>query len=67
MNLGDLEKSVLQYFWEHQEADAKRVHAYFHAQRGGSLNTIQSTLDRLYKKGRAHLAGSLLSVIWSRT
>lgn len=32
-------------------ADAKQVHAYFKKRRGGSLNTIQSTLDRLFKKG----------------
>jgi len=32
-------------------ADAKEVHAYFEKLRGGSLNTIQSTLDRLYRKG----------------
>lgn len=51
MNLGDLEKAVIQYFWDNNEADAKQVHAYFVAQRGGSLNTIQSTLDRLFKKG----------------
>ncbi len=56
MNLGELEKAALQYFWSHEEADAKQVHAYFEAKRseakrGGSLNTIQSTLDRLFKKG----------------
>lgn len=51
MNLGELEKSVLQYFWDYASADAKEVHAYFSLKRGGSLNTIQSTLDRLYKKG----------------
>lgn len=51
MNLGNLEKLVLRYFWEIDMADAKQVHAYFVKQRGGSLNTIQSTLDRLFKKG----------------
>lgn len=51
MTLGELEKAVLQFFWSHQSADAKQVHAYFEARRGGSLNTIQSTLDRLFKKG----------------
>ena len=50
MKLGELEKLVLKYFWQHQAADAKQVHAHFEKQRGGSLNTIQSTLDRLYKK-----------------
>jgi len=51
MNLGELEKLVLKYFWCTKEADAKQVYAYFEKQRGGSLNTIQSTLDRLFKKG----------------
>jgi len=51
VNLGELEKAALQYFWSHEEADAKQVHAYFETKRGGSLNTIQSTLDRLFKKG----------------
>ncbi|MBL4617321.1 MAG: BlaI/MecI/CopY family transcriptional regulator [Robiginitomaculum sp.] len=51
MNLGELEKLVLKYFWQTPVADAKQVHAHFERSRGGSLNTIQSTLDRLYKKG----------------
>lgn len=51
MNLGELEKILLKYFWQVEVANAKQVHAYFEKQRGGSLNTIQSTLDRLYKKG----------------
>lgn len=51
MRLGDLEKLVLNFFWSNTEADAKQTHDYFAQQRGGSLNTIQSTLDRLYKKG----------------
>lgn len=51
MLLGDLEKIVLQYLWKTGSADAKQVHAHFERLRGGSLNTIQSTLDRLFKKG----------------
>lgn len=51
MQLGELEKLVLNYLWREHEADAKQVHRYFERRRGGSLNTIQSTLDRLYKKG----------------
>ncbi len=50
MILGDLEKQVLNYLWTQGEADAKQVHADMSASRSGSLNTIQSTLDRLYKK-----------------
>jgi predicted transcriptional regulator len=49
--LGELEKLVLHYFWEVSDADAKQVHLHFAEQRGGSLNTIQTTLDRLFKKG----------------
>ena len=51
MNLGELEKLLLQHLWEVHTADAKEVHSHFCKMRGGSLNTIQSTLDRLYKKG----------------
>lgn len=51
MLLGELEKKVLKYFWRTDVADAKQVHVYFSKHRGGSLNTIQSTLDRLFKKG----------------
>lgn len=51
MNLGELEKAILQYLWEFQPADAKTVHGYFSSSRSSSLNTIQSALDRLYKKG----------------
>ena len=51
MKLGELEKLVLNYFWDVETADAKEVYAQFKKQRGGSLNTIQSTLDRLFKKG----------------
>lgn len=51
MNLGELEKVVLHYLWEFQPADAKMVHAQLSTSRSSSLNTIQSTLDRLYKKG----------------
>jgi predicted transcriptional regulator len=50
MNLGELEKAVLHFLWESPEVDAKTVFAHFEKQRGGTLNTIQSTLDRLYKK-----------------
>lgn len=51
MNLGELEKSILHYLWQYQPADAKTVHGYFSDQRSSTLNTIQSALDRLYKKG----------------
>lgn len=50
MLLGELEKQVLEYLWKYQPADAKQVHRYLERNRGGSLNTIQSTLERLVKK-----------------
>ena len=50
MLLGELEKLILEYLWKNQPADAKQVHSYFEITRGGSLNTIQSTLERLFKK-----------------
>ncbi len=48
--LGELEQAVLDYLWEHKRGDAKSVHAVIGRQRNISLNTIQSTLERLYKK-----------------
>lgn len=50
MVLGELEKRVLNYLWSVDDADAKQLHAVFSAERNSSLNTIQSTLERLYKK-----------------
>ncbi len=50
MQLGELEKQVLEYLWKTDPVDAKQVHNYFEKNRSGSLNTIQSTLDRLFKK-----------------
>ncbi len=50
MQLGELEKLVLQYLWQHKSAGVKQVYSHFEKIRGGSLNTYQSTLDRLYKK-----------------
>ena len=51
MQLGELEKLVLQYLWSSKEADAKHVHSRLGKTRGCTLNTIQSTHERLYKKG----------------
>lgn len=51
MQLGELEKLVLHYLWKQAPADVKQVFSHFEAIRGGSLNTYQTTLDRLYKKG----------------
>jgi len=51
MIVGDLEKRVLHYLWETSKADAKRVHELLTKPHGGTLNTVQSTLDRLFEKG----------------
>ena len=48
--LGELEMAVLEYLWSNGEFDAKGVHAALGKLRGISHNTIQSTLERLFKK-----------------
>ena len=48
--LGDLEKAVLDDLWEHASGDAKAVHQRVGVARGISLNTVQSTLERLHRK-----------------
>ncbi|PWF43120.1 penicillinase repressor [Massilia glaciei] len=49
-NLGDLEKAVLEDLWEHACGDAKEVHSRVGVARSISLNTVQSTLERLHRK-----------------
>jgi predicted transcriptional regulator len=49
-SLGDLEVAVLETVWSSPESSAKEVHDVIGVQRGISLNTVQSTLDRLYRK-----------------
>ena len=48
--LGELETSVLEHLWSRGEGDAKSVHAALGRRRGITLNTIQSTLKRLFEK-----------------
>jgi len=50
MRLGELEKLLLNYLWKEGSADAKKAFAHFEQSRGGTLNTVQSSLDRLFKK-----------------
>ena len=50
-NLGDLEMSVLQYVWDHDECDVKAAHADIGTERGITHNTVQSTFKRLFEKG----------------
>lgn len=49
--LGDFELETLEYLWQSGSGSAKTVHAELGKKRGNTLNTVQSTLDRLYKKG----------------
>ena len=51
MQFGDLEKLVLKYLWQTSEADVKQVHRVVSQTRQSSLNTVQSALERLFKKG----------------
>lgn len=50
LRLGQLELAVLDYLWSHLECDAKSLHRVIGKDRGICVNTIQSTLERLYKK-----------------
>tara|TARA_R110000772_G_scaffold110801_2_gene214441 strand:+ start:2434 stop:2841 length:408 start_codon:yes stop_codon:yes gene_type:complete len=49
--LGDFELETLEYLWREGGGNAKDIHAVLGLTRGNTLNTVQSTLDRLYKKG----------------
>jgi len=49
--LGDLEVAVLESLWIDSEATAKQLHEALASERGISLNTVQSTLERLHRKG----------------
>lgn len=42
--------AVLEYLWSHGDFDAKGVYSALGEKRGISHNTIQSTLERLFKK-----------------
>jgi predicted transcriptional regulator len=48
--LGELEISVLEHLWERNEGDPKAVYEAVGKRRGITLNTIQSTLKRLFEK-----------------
>ena len=49
--LGPLEWAVLDFFWENGEASVIDVHRSVAEASGNSVNTIGSTLERLYRKG----------------
>ena len=49
--LGELESSVMEFLWDGGAGEAKAVHKALGRARGITLNTIQSTLKRLFEKG----------------
>lgn len=49
--LGDLETAVLEHVWAKGPSDVKAVHHTLGARRGITLNTVQSTMERLFRKG----------------
>lgn len=48
--LGDLEVAVMERLWVEPEWTAKDLHEVMGTDRGISLNTVQSTLERLHRK-----------------
>lgn len=48
--LGELEIAVLEHVWRAVDVSAKEAHAAIGAARGISVNTVQSTLERLFRK-----------------
>lgn len=51
LQLGDLEIAVLEEIWRSGNGEARVIHGGLGEQRGISLSTIQSTLERLHRKG----------------
>lgn len=49
--LGDLETAVMNHLWSGGDGETKAVFAALGKRRGITLNTIQSTLKRLFEKG----------------
>ncbi len=49
--LGELEAAVMNHLWSGRDGEAKAVHVSLGKRRGITLNTIQSTLKRLFEKG----------------
>lgn len=49
--LGELELQVIEYIWRFGRGDAKGIQQDFHIRRRISLSTVQSTLERLFRKG----------------
>jgi predicted transcriptional regulator len=49
--LGDLELEVLEHLWRVREADVVETHAAIGKRRKITLNTVGSTVERLFRKG----------------
>jgi predicted transcriptional regulator len=49
--LGDLEAAVMEHVWASGPCDVKAVHRTLGARRRITLNTVQSTMERLFRKG----------------
>lgn len=49
--LGDLEAVIMDHLWTHGFGDPKSVHTALGDSRGITINTVQSTLRRLFEKG----------------
>jgi predicted transcriptional regulator len=49
--LGELELAVLEELWRHGPLDAIQAHQGVGIRRGIGVNTVQSTLKRLFRKG----------------
>lgn len=48
--LGELETAVLHHVWSSGDVDVKEVHGVIGRKRRITLNTVQSTLERLFRK-----------------
>lgn len=49
--LGELETAVLERLWSSGASDVKAVHHSIGEPRGITLNTVQSAMERLFRKG----------------
>lgn len=49
--LGRLEMAVMEHVWKTGQVDVKATHVAIGMDRGITANTIQSTLERLWRKG----------------
>jgi predicted transcriptional regulator len=49
--LGDLERAVMMRLWQDGPADAKALYQAVGRPRRITLNTVQSTVERLFRKG----------------